>query len=143
MKRFSPLIIILFIGFGAPWAGGQTWHPANQVTLAWDPVMTLAGGEPIPAGQTVTYTVFIKAGSPDGAAIEGATISATQAVVTFPVPGRYYLGIRANLMEGPEKIAESQVAWSYDAAACQNGRTFGVIFSRPPEKPMNLRIPTN
>jgi hypothetical protein len=46
MKRL--LIIIAVLIFAAP-AMAQTWHTANQVTLAWDAVTTLSSGDPVPS----------------------------------------------------------------------------------------------
>jgi hypothetical protein len=140
MKKFLVLGLILSCLMFTSVAMAQVWYPTNRVTITWDAVTTLEDASPIPVGQTVTYTILTKFGTQDGAISEGSTIPGTQAVIGFSAPGRYYLGIKTNLMEGTTKLAESPVAWSYDVQAVQNGATFGVIFSRLPAAAKGIRM---
>lgn len=135
------LISVLLVLFSMPLiVYAQTWVPANQVTIAWDAVTRLEDGSPIPSGQTVTYTIWQRAGTQDGPVTEGSTIETTQATIGFATPGRYYIGISSNLMQESLLLAQSAVSWSYDATVTQNGQTFGIIFSVRPMGPRNLRV---
>lgn len=136
IKILLMLIVLLFPVQGL----SQTWYPTNQVTVAWDTVTTVDDGGPIPQGQSITYTLFSRSGSETGPIVEGGTVLTTQALISFSVPGKYFIGVRSNLMEGQVKLAESAIAWSYEISAVQNGNTFGIIFSKLPSKPTNLRV---
>jgi hypothetical protein len=55
------LVIALLIAFCFAWAFGaitqsvaQTWHPSNQVTIAWDAVA------PLLATDTISYYVYVQ-----------------------------------------------------------------------------------
>jgi hypothetical protein len=125
------------------WA--QTWHTANQATIAWDAVTTLSDtGDPIPAEDTVTYKVYIVTQADEG--IEGAEIllgeiAETQYTVTLPDEGRYFVGVscvRSHPIEGEDPVVtESAIAWSNDTVVTGDA-PFGIEMWFKPSQPGGL-----
>lgn len=138
------LFVTLMWCFHPGVAQSQTWYPTNQITLAWDPVTTLDGGDPIPAGMTIQYRVYIAPvldgggiGTPEQKVVTNTT---QQVPITFTVQGKYWVGVMSALMEGQVEVATSTINWSNDPANCQGNVAFGVIYLKI-QGPKGLRIP--
>jgi hypothetical protein len=128
MKKFlfvvSVLFLLLFLVPLAP-AAEMNWRTANQITIGWDPVTVLDNGNPLPAGQSIAYRIYIRpdpAGTPVAALNLVTTPSAT---VTFVSEGIFDIGVSTLRMQGAEVLSESAIAWSNDAQYVQGGNIFG------------------
>jgi len=117
----------LSIIFLATPAFGETWYNANQATVAWSPVTTLADGQALPAGSTIQYRVYIQDSIlAEPVEVTSAAIPATSFVITFSNEGSYYVGARAERVAGGSVVSSSVIAWSSDPANCQGNEAFGV-----------------
>jgi len=142
MKKFTITLAIIFL---AAAAFALDIRPANQLTVAWDPVV-------VETDQVVEYTVFVKQ------AVEGAVeISAgdpteeVNYIVTFPSEGVWYIGVSASKYQmisdpdgGPDirvDSGESPIAWSSDPNYASNGNTFAGAFLEIPSAPIGLLAP--
>jgi len=141
MKRFFSVIAILLIFTGIAFA--QTWHTVNQATVEWDAVTALDNGDPLPAGDTIEYVVYLANAITDpnkDNPSEIETITATQSTITLNVEGSYFVGVKAvrKIADGTN-VGESEVAWSDDPQFVQGGETFGLRYFLPPAAPGNMR----
>jgi hypothetical protein len=121
--------------FAAP-CFAQTWHTANQVTLAWDAVA------PIAAGDTIKYQVYVKFQQTTAQpAAVGGEIEATQQTVSFGAEGRYYLCVDAvRYPQGETQGFRSELSCSHDAGATAAGVPFGAKYFQNPGKPGGLKL---
>jgi len=140
------IIVALMMVLIAGMANAQdNWHTANQTTVAWEASTTLLNGDPVPAGDTVTYKVYLKnynTGDETLLTTDGNGISETQYTITFTAEGLYIVGISAvRLPEGETETMESTICWS-DMPDCVDagGGTFGVKFFQVTATPQGLRI---
>jgi len=135
---------IFMLLLGQDLSAQDSWYPANQVTVAWDAVTTLTDDTPIPAGDAVTYSVYMRP-FPDGAPVRVVTnIPDLQSVVTFTAEGRYLLGVSASRQpEGETELFESTICWSFGMAepCTSTDGTFAIKFFLNPRNPDNLRKP--
>jgi hypothetical protein len=92
-----------------------------EVVLEWDAVTTLEGGDPIPAGDTVSYTVSL-----DGDVL--GTTDSLQYPITLPGQGLHTFSVRTILTRA-----------SGDVATSEEARLSVVILYRP-SRPGNLRV---
>lgn len=132
----STTAIVLLV---ATIAFAQVWYPANQKTIAWDPVTTLADGSPLPAGSSIQYRVFIK---PQGATTqtEAGVTANTTFTVTLTAEGKYFVGLQTERKDATGAVvATSPIGWSSDAAIVQGGATFGLTFYQSPKQAGGLR----
>lgn len=120
------------------WA--QSWFPANQKRMAWDPVTTLSDGSLLPAGSTIQYVCYTKTPTVPTPVQVGIT-SVSDFLFTFTVEGKYYLGVKSQRMEAGVVVSESAISWSNDPLFAQAGSTFGVMFYFTPAAPGGLRAP--
>ena len=113
---------------------GQEVYYANQVTVAWDPVIDSGA---------ISYEVYI---SPypvvdtldPGAHTLVLETAATEAVVTFQAEGKYAVGVRTKkLIDGEELYSE--INWSYENGA-MTPNPFIVGYYTGPAAPVNLRL---
>jgi hypothetical protein len=139
MRYLTILIAAALVAFAAP-AQAQTWHTANQVTLAWGAVTTLADGTAIPAADVVKYQVYKRLIPSTVYEAVGGEITATQQVVNFLAEGGYYLGVKALRYVDGKLVKESEIAWSDVAANCANGEAFGVTYWLAPSMIKNMRL---
>lgn len=141
LKHIATICMILAaLCLGAVVASAQTWHPANQVTLAWDAVTALHDGTPIPVTDIVRYQVYKRLlPSTVFEPIEGE-ITLTQQAVTFTVEGGYYLGVKALRYVDGTLVSQSEIAWSDVPANCANNEAFGVRFYLAPALIRGLRL---
>lgn len=137
-KLFSVLPIILLIVLFPFFLSAQTWHTANQQTVAWDAVTTTVDGDPIPVGE-ISYTVYLynAVTDPDHLnAVELANIIETQYLITLGTEGKYFFGVKAVRTVAGEIVGESAIIWSSDPAY-----DFGLQYFAAPSNPGGLVIP--
>ena len=117
-------------------SAAQTWHPANQATLAWDPVARI---EPTDA---IQYQVYSMPAAGGAAQKVGAEIAATQLTASFQQEGRYWLGVQSVRYPQGETagIPSASISWSSDPAVCQGGAAFGVVYYTAPGNAGGLRL---
>jgi len=131
MKRIVlAVLVMVFIGFTGL-AQAQTWVPTNAITVAWDAVT-------VPSG-TVSYKLYIKPAT-GGTESFAQTVTGTTATVSFPVEGRYYIGVRTVRSVDGIELESSNIGWSNDAAYVMNGATFGAQYYIAPGNITGLRI---
>ena len=142
-KWFLVLVLLLAVAVFIPGlAPGQVinWYPANQATVAWDPVTTLSNGSPIPVGSTVQYVLYSKTPTNPTPKQEGQPVSTTQTVVTFAVEGQYFVGVKSQRLVGGVVVSESAtISWSDNPTVVPAGGTWGIQFYLGPGDVGNLR----
>jgi len=141
-SRFVFWIVVMFFIILVDICFCLDWTTANQVTVAWTPVTTLADGSAIPPGDQILYEVYFVPETGDKS-IDGIFIeetNATEYVVTFVKEGRYFIGVRSARLRNAEKISVSGFAWSDDPAAVKNGVTFGVVYFIAPGRPGGMEV---
>ena len=141
-KHWQITLMIVAIVFFAGIALAQTWHTANQATVAWDAVL-LDNGDPIPPTDTIEYVVYLSNAITDPDKInpvEVATTTNLEQLITLNVEGSYFVGVKAvrKIADGTN-VGESTVAWSDDPQYVQNGQTFGLRYFLPPAAPREIR----
>jgi hypothetical protein len=133
MKKL--LIVLAVLAIALP-AYSQTWHTANQVTLAWDVVAKVQTTD-----QPNKYQVYTKVGATGVPQKVGAEIAATQQAITFATEGRYFLCAQAVRYPQGETIGiPSQISCSDVTVNVQGGVPFGVAYFAAPDGPGGLRI---
>ena len=70
------------------------WIGTNQATIEWNPVTTISGDDPIPAGDTIKYRIYTKTEPGGIETFIGETDKLTY-TITFSTEGRYVAGVRA------------------------------------------------
>ncbi len=130
------LITLSIVLLAAVSANAQTWHTANQVTLAWSAVA------PIQPTDTIKYQVFTKfretAATPQAV---GDEITATSMPVSFTVEGKYYICAQTvRYVQGETDPVKSDLSCSDQADVTYSGIAFGVKYFVNPNKPGGLRI---
>jgi len=116
-----------------------TWHTADQATVAWQKPATYSSGATIPDDVILEYEIFsaLQADKSDA----GEPIARTgnlQKVLTMTVEGKHYIGVRAVRVDNGEDVTYSEIAWSDNAVACQDGNTFGIVYFLVPNMPFGL-----
>ena len=129
MKTFLVILGTLFFLTGAAW--GQTWHTANQATVAWDAVTTLTNDDPVPEGDIVKYKVWLKNAVTGGEPVDLAEVAELEYTITLNTEGRYFVGVSA-LRYSSEDILlnESIICWS-DVIECTAEGPFGIQYFLP------------
>lgn len=143
MKKRLIVILAIFIMLIGSIALAQTWHTANQATVAWDAVTTIDNGDPLPATDTIEYVVYLSNAITDpnkDNPVEVARTTNLEQLITLNVEGQYFVGCKAirKIADGTE-VGESVVAWSDDPQYVLNGETFGLRYFLAPSAPSNLR----
>jgi len=134
------MFVLLFFALLADVAWPLDWTAANQITLAWSPVTTLTDGSALPAGDVVSYEVFIVPESGDKSTdrvMVGETGEA-QFVITFETEGRFFVGVSAKRFKNPDTISFSSISWSDNPVVVKDGATFGIIYFVSPAMPLGL-----
>jgi len=118
------------------------WTTANQVTVAWTPVITLADGSGIPPGDQILYEVYfvLETGDKNLDKIFIGETNDSEYVVTFAEEGCYFIGVRSVRVRDVKKISVSGFAWSDNPAAVKNGVTFGVVYFIAPGEPGGMEV---
>ena len=133
------LLIIPFIlwAFAQP-ATAFEWHQANETTIAWDAVETLADGAALPTGDAIKYQVYTRDG--DGVVVAIREVDATQALLTFTVEGNFIVGVSSVRYRDDVKLSESVINWS-DVNGGSTPDPFGFSSYQNPAQPLGLRTP--
>lgn len=113
---------------------GQEVYYANQITVAWDPVSDSGA---------ISYEVYMSSYPvvdplDPGAHILVLETTATEAVVTFPVEGKYAVGVRTKKSIDDEELY-SEINWSYENGV-NTPNPFIVGYYISPAAPVNLRL---
>ena len=120
MKRFNLfLCLVVVLALAGP-VMAQTWHPANQGTVGWDPVA------PIEATDVIMYQLYIRQDLVSNGVPAGPEISATQATITFP-EGRWFVGAKTIRYPAGETVGipSESTSWSSNASDCAADGPFG------------------
>jgi len=130
-KLIRILIVLLLV---APLSLAQEVHYANQISVAWNPVVDSGA---------ISYQVYISPYpvvdplDPDAHMLVSETTS-TQAVVTFSGEGKFAIGVRTK-KEFEGETLYSDINWSFE-----NGEStpnpFIVGRYLPPDAVLNLRV---
>ena len=133
MKRFALIFAFIFLFAGVAYA--QTWHTANQMTVAWDAV------PPVAAGDVIKYQVYTRIGTSGTGSPVGGEITATQLVVTFSTEGRYFVGVKSIRYPSGETVGIPSVttSWSNDASVCAAAGPFGIVYYAAPQAVQGLK----
>ena len=139
MKKLIFTFLVLLMTAAPSFA--QTWHTANQVTLAWDAVVEMSNGAPFPATDIIKYKVYMKNAVTGGDPVELGEVTALEYVITLNTEGSYFLGAKTlRYNEANELLNESIIAWSDIPASCENNEAFGVRYFLPPKSVMGMRL---
>jgi hypothetical protein len=109
----------------------DTWHKGNTHDLAWDQVVTYEDGSPI-EGEVVNYNLYLK-NYQTGVEIFIGPVSPESYQALLPEKGRYLFGVQAAI-----GVDVSEIMWSDNPVACENGSTFGMRWMNP-NWPHNIR----
>ena len=133
MKRLFLILAILV--FAVP-AMAQTWHTANQVTLAWGAVPKI---EPT---DTVKYQIYYRTDLVSLGTALGGEVEQAQATVTLPSEGKFWLGAETvrYIAGEPDPIRSERKAWSNVAEDCGPDGPVGVMFFIAPGSPGGLKF---
>lgn len=138
MRKVILSVLALTLLVMAPTVGfSQTWHPTNQVTVAWDAVV-------LPAGATgsVAYDVYtVGEAAEKSTAVKVGRTTTTQMTIAFAVEGKYFIGAKSVRVLNGQDVSVSTIAWSDSPAAVSNGATFGVVYYAAPPAVTGLRKP--
>jgi len=135
MKRIFMVCLTTLILFVAVNATAVEWVAADQKTIGWDPVLTLATGETIPAGDAIVYHVYIKRAGQAEKSMVASNLATTQYTITLDQEGRFFIGIQAvrvYTVDGQDLTSESEIAWSDIPENCGAGGDFGIFYLIPP-----------
>lgn len=135
MKKILVLIFsFLLIGFAGT-AQAIDWTVANQATVAWDAVTQNVDGEPFPAGDVISYRIYVKKNGAAGDGILAGETKALEFTITFPTEGKWLAGAKAirKPADNPEEIIESEMLWSDSDDIIHVPIPFGFMFYKPPK----------
>ena len=125
------LMIVSVVGYS------QDIHWANQVTIEWDIVTTMTNGDPIPAGDVITYRVWQRL---NGVEDEIAEVSITEYTFTFIHEGIYTAGVQTvRYPENGDPPLISGINWS-DVNGVMTPNPFFLGYYLAAPAPENLRI---
>lgn len=131
-------------------AGAIDLVPANQLTIAWDPVTLNDDGTGVEPGQVVEYQVYIERYGPAGVdRSQLGTTEETQYTISFPGEGIWVFGFASKKYSivsdpdgGPDQriySGESEISWSGDPTVCQGGVNFAGVYLKIPQGAGGLR----
>lgn len=140
MNRNKRLALVFALGFVMVfglfcYVNAQTWFPANQATVAWDPVA------PIATGDVIKYQCYTRNDTTSAGTKVGGEITATQQVISFPAEGRYYIGVETIRYAAGETVGirSDRIAWSNNASDCSSAGPFGIVYLVSPGAVKNIR----
>ncbi len=128
MKKIAILLILL-----APLLMAQDIIYTSSAVVEWDAVTTLGNGDPIPAGWTVEYEIFIS--DPETSI---GTITQTEIDISVTWNTHRYVGVRAVMNDGT-MIHYSNINWS-NVNGTQTPDPFTLVGVQPPAVPLGLRV---
>lgn len=131
---FGLIVALLMIALSTT-AQAQTWHTANQGTVAWDAVA------PIQPTDTIKYQVYVRSDLVSAGQPVGGEITALQQAISFSTEGRFYVGVKTIRYPQGEAagIPSEGTAWSSNAADCAAAGPFGFAYFVAPPTPGGLR----
>jgi hypothetical protein len=142
MKNF--LFAIIAFVFLSVNVFAMDWTTANQVTIGWDAVTTLADGTPIPETDVIMYEIFVlntNVSTDKNTAISLGEIAETERLITFANEGKYLFGAKTVRYDSEGNLLmESTIAWSDDTLYAANGNSFGVVYYIAPSNPTGIRL---
>ena len=133
------LCVVAFVVFSfASLAGAQSWHTANQVSVAWDASDGSTVDPPIPQNE-ISYRIYLANAITDANKANPAKIAddvkTTNYTVTLGTPGRYFVGVSAIRTVEGEIVGESDIMWSDTS-----NPAFGIQMFIAPPAPGGLRL---
>ena len=139
MKKLFLILAILV--FAVP-AMAQTWHTANQVTVAWDAVAPPKDAQGADLPGAIKYQAFVKFQATTATPVPvGSVIDVTEQTISFSTEGRYYLCAQAlRYPIGETEPVKSSISCSDVAANCSGGSPFGVKYFVLPGGPGGLKF---
>lgn len=138
MKKLSLIFLMIFVSSNAL---ALDWHTANQKTVAWDPVMTMDNGKPIPEGNIVKYQTYVVDAIADHDKqnpIDAGIVDINEKIFTLSNEGKYYIGVQALRYVDDELVGQSIIVWSDNPVVCKNEQTFGLKFYFMPDNIGNM-----
>jgi hypothetical protein len=141
-KLITFTMILAALCLGTAVAAAQTWHTANQVTLAWDPVPPpVDPSTNLPLPGEIKYQCYVKFQVVTATPVAvGSEITATQQVISFSGEGRYYLCAQALRYPPNETEAvKSALSCTHDPAVTAENQAFGVKYFVNPGNPGGMR----
>jgi len=128
------LIISVFLFVGV--SGAVEWHTANQITVEWNAVTTVAAPDVLKYG---VYTRML----PNAEPVLLNEQDTTAVTITFEAEGKYIIGVSTiryvNQGTPEEQRLESEINWS-DTNGESTPNPFGSSYYITPVGPKNLRI---
>lgn len=140
----SCALVLFFLISVCPSVHSQEWHIANQATITWDAVTTLANNATIPESNTIEYNVWLSNADTDPDKLNPVavgTTSETLYVVTLNVEGQFFVGLQTvrKSSEGT-LLGESGIGWTDDPAIAANGDIFGLQYFVPPANAFGVGV---
>jgi len=138
--KFLFVLVIIVTMADVLWP--MDWTATNQVTLAWTPVATLMDGSAIPAGDVVSYGIFIvpETGDKLSDKVKMGETGDAHFVITFETEGRFFVGVSAKRFKDENMISYSSVSWSDNPVVVKDGMVFGIIYFRAPVGVLGLEV---
>jgi len=125
-------------GIGSTAFAQDVWHETDQITIEWDPVTMLDDGQPVPAEDTINYTIHLKEEGSGAEFVVESKVTGTSYLLTLPGEGQYRVGIQAARLFAAY-TAYADISWSDDGTVTADGQPFGIIRVRLPAKAVGLR----
>lgn len=147
---FLTALIVIFLAWTIAPAQAQTVNTwidtgkGNWKSLAWDPVIALTDGDPLPdpADASLSYNIYVKNVNTQAVISIATGVTALSQEIILPKRARYLAGVEASLLyTGETTPSKSPISWSNDSAVCAGGQTFGLKFQTGPRDPKTLRVP--
>jgi len=139
-KVFLITVIILCVAINA--GAVDNWKETDQVTIAWDAVVQLENGDPIPSDNTIKYKIYLVNAIADVEKANPVLITETDQtsqVITMTTEGKYFVGVSTVRYDSTgELINESAVNWS-DVNGEATPVPFGLMHYFQAKAPINLR----
>jgi hypothetical protein len=133
MKKL--LIVLAVLAMATP-TMAQTWHTANQVTVGWDAVPKIV------AADTIKYQIYYRTDLVSLGTKLGGEVTETQATVTLPNEGKFWLGAETvrYIAGETDPVRSERKAWSNAAEDCGPAGPFGVKYFIVPNWPVGLKF---
>ena len=133
------IVLILALLIAAAWAVyPQNVVYTNSVVIAWDAVVFLEDGSPIPAEDAITYEVFRSLTG--GTAVSVGSTPNLAYTVTFDTEGEYEVGVRAlRYVAAMDVTLESAINWS-GTNGTSTPSPFVIVYAVPPAAPEGLGV---
>lgn len=126
----------------AGWAEAVEWKALNQATVEWEAVSANEAGDPLPAGDTVKYRVYLANAVTDPDKTNAVLLGETdqlEYILTLNTEGRFVVGVSAvRYDDAGTELEESAINWS-DVNGEATPNPFGFEHYLKPAVPKNLR----